>query len=115
MLKIGIIGFGLIGGSIARAIKARTKAEIYALSRSEKPLRDGVSSGILSGWSLDDFSIFGECNYIFVCTPVDIIPDYVEKLLPFISKDCIITDAGSTKYEIYKKMQTFKDIKFIAG
>lgn len=115
MLKIGIIGFGLIGGSIARALKSKAEVEIYAMSRSDGPLRDGVSAGVLSGWSQDDFSIFAECKYIFICTPVDLIPGYVEKLLPFISMDCIITDVGSTKYEIYRKMQAFKDIKFIAG
>ncbi len=115
MLKIGIIGFGLIGGSIARAIKARTEAEIYAMSRSEGPLKDGVSAGILTDWSQNDFSLFSECQYIFISTPVDLIPGYVEKLLPYISKNCIITDVGSTKYGIYKKMQQFKDVKFIAG
>ena len=115
MLKIGIIGFGLIGGSIARAVKSRAQADTVALSRSEGPLKDGVSQGVLSDYSLDDFSIFKDCKYIFICTPVDLIPQYVEKLLPFIGKDCIITDVGSTKYKIYKRMQAFKDIKFIAG
>ncbi|MBQ8942807.1 MAG: prephenate dehydrogenase [Firmicutes bacterium] len=115
MIKIGIIGFGLIGGSIARALKARADVETVAMSRSEAPLKDGVSEGVLAAYSLDDFSIFAGCKYIFVCTPVDKIPEYVEKLLPVIDKDCIITDVGSTKYGIYRSMQAFDGIKFIAG
>ena len=115
MTKIGIIGFGLIGGSIARALKAKAGFDIAALSRSARPLEAGAAEGILSAWSTDDMSIFKGCKYIFICTPVDLIPSYVERLLPVIDKDCIITDAGSTKYGIYKSMQAFKGLKFIAG
>lgn len=114
-MKIGILGFGLIGGSIAGALKSKTDIEIVAYSRSEQPLIDGKKCGILSEYSTTDLGIFKGCRFIFVCTPVDLIPEYVKKLSDEIGKDCIFTDVGSTKYEIYKQMEQLEDIKFIAG
>ncbi len=114
-MKIGILGFGLIGGSIAKALKNKTEVEIVAYSRSEQPLINGVNEGVLSGYSTTDIGIFNGCRYIFICTPVDRIPGYVEQLVKTVGKDCIFTDVGSTKYEIYKRMSQLHGIKFIAG
>lgn len=115
MKNIGIIGLGLIGGSIAKAIKASSEANIIAFNRSEQALIDAKNDGIVSEFSTTDMSIFKNCDIIFLCTPVDKIVAYVEKLKPFIKKDCIITDVGSTKNQICEKMKSFKDIAFIGG
>lgn len=115
MKKIGIIGLGLIGGSVAKAIKTRLNYDIVAFNRSEQSLIQAYNDGVISEYSTNDMSIFKACNIVFVCTAVDLIPQYVEKLLPYIDADCIITDVGSTKAEICKKMEQFKDIKFIGG
>lgn len=65
-IKVGFIGFGLIGGSIARALK-KSDSSIYMMvySRSINPLmqakEDGVIDEILS--SLNDR--LNECDFIF--------------------------------------------------
>lgn len=115
MKNIGIIGLGLIGGSIAKAIKATNDVNIVAFNRSEQSLIDAKNDGIISDYSTSDMSIFKACDIIFLCTPVDKIISYVERLKPYIKKDCIITDAGSTKNQICEKMKAFKDIAFIGG
>ena len=61
------------------------------------------------------FSLAAEKQDFTVIWTVADEPEYVEKLLPVIDKDCIITDVGSTKYGIYRSMQAFDGIKFIAG
>ncbi|MCD8158992.1 MAG: prephenate dehydrogenase/arogenate dehydrogenase family protein [Clostridiales bacterium] len=86
MKKAGILGFGLIGGSIALALKNRLNMSISAYSRSEKPLKEAYEQGILSEYSVTDLSVFSECDIIFVCTPVGKICDYVEQLIPIIKK-----------------------------
>lgn len=115
MKNIGIIGLGLIGGSIVRAIKEKTDIKIVATNRSEKSLADAKSDGIIDEYTLDDLSIFSDCDIVFICTPVDKISEYVRKLIPYIKPDCIITDVGSTKSNIYNKMNEFKNICFIGG
>ena len=116
MNKIGIIGLGLIGGSLAKCLKTRKKDLIItAMNRSEQSLIDAKADGVIDSYSLTDMSIFKDCDIVFVCTSVDKIPQYVERLLPYIKKDCIITDVGSTKKIIYDEMLKFKDINFIGG
>ena len=114
-MVIGIIGLGLIGGSIAKALKEKTNIEIVAMNRSEKSLIDAYNDGVIDKYSLTDMSIFKECDIIIVCTTVDTIPTYVSKLKPYIKKDCIITDVGSTKKKICDTLSNIKDICFIGG
>lgn len=115
MKNIGIIGLGLIGGSIAKAIKEKSDIRIVATNRSEKSLVDAKSDNVIDDYSLDDLSIFADCDIVFICTSVDKICDYVKKLIPYIKKDCIITDVGSTKKNICSIMSQFDNINFIGG
>ncbi len=42
--------------------------------------------------------------------------EYAEKLVPFVSKDCIVSDVGSTKLELYQKMKQYSDkFMYIGG
>lgn len=115
MKKAGILGFGLIGGSIALALKNRCNMEVFAFNRSEKPMADAYDKGVLSAYSTSDLGVFSDCDIIFLCTPVDKICTYAKALAPIIKKDCILTDAGSTKGEIYRSLAEIKDINYIGG
>ena len=46
-MVIGIIGLGLIGGSIAKALKEKTNIEIVAMNRSKKSLIDAYNDGVI--------------------------------------------------------------------
>ncbi len=106
--KVGIIGLGLIGGSIAKCLKNRLGVKtIAALNRNEDVLKDAYNEGVIDQYSTDDCSIFTGCDIVFICTPVSLITSYCEKLIPFIEKNCIITDVGSTKGKLYDNMKPF--------
>lgn len=114
-MVVGIIGLGLIGGSIAKALKEKTDVQIVAMNRSEQSLLDAYHDKVIDEYSISDMSIFKECDIVFICTTVDNIPEYVNKIKPFIKKDCIITDVGSTKKKICDNLSTIDDICFIGG
>ena len=94
-IKVGFIGFGLIGGSIARALK-KSDSSIYMMvySRSINPLmqakEDGVIDEILS--SLNDR--LNECDFIFLCAPVEYNESYLKDIAGLINENCIISDVG---------------------
>lgn len=115
MKTVGIIGLGLIGGSIAKGLKQRCNSNIVAMNRSEASLLQAYNDGVISEYSTDDFAIFKSCDIIFICTPVDKITGFVDRLLPIIKKDCIITDVGSTKKHICENMLNYKNVCFIGG
>lgn len=107
--NIGFIGFGLIGGSIAKALKYTTcKYTICAYNRyypNENPAlisayNDGAIDYIYN--SLEDFA---NCDIIFLCAPVLLNISYLEQLKSIIKDDCIITDVGSVKTEIHNEIE----------
>ena len=106
--KIGIIGLGLIGGSLAKAFRARTSIQtIVAFNRHEDVLIEAKKQHIIDDYATEITDIFSNCDIIFICTPVQKIMEYTKKLLPFVSKNCIVSDVGSTKGEICKNMSAF--------
>lgn len=102
-LNIGFIGFGLIGGSIAKAIKAaHPEYHIIVESRSREPLIAALNDKIIDDICTCTDDNFSKCDYIFLCTPVITITKYMSALKPFIKPGCIITDVGSVKGNIHK-------------
>ena len=69
--KLGFIGLGLIGGSIARAVR-RTMPEtvIVAYNRTRASLVQAMQDGVINLASDEIGSGFTDCDYIFLCMPV---------------------------------------------
>lgn len=101
-LTIGFIGLGLIGGSIAKAIKqAHPNYRIIATSRSFAPLTAAKEDGVVDIITDCLDNRFASCDFIFVCTPVITIGAYFEQLKTITGANCIITDVGSVKESVH--------------
>lgn len=121
-MRIGIIGLGLIGGSIAKTLKKVHAQNSYIIGYDTDSLSAALA---LEESAIDQVATaigadFANCNVIFICTPVSSIDLIVEKLLPFVSSDCILTDIGSTKNNVIKKVEALlasssKKAYFIGG
>lgn len=101
--KIGFIGLGLIGGSIAKAVRQYyPDYEILAFDMNKETLALAVQEGTIhiSCSSIDDN--FRDCAYIFLCAPVSYNAAYLEQLKELIGPDCILTDVGSVKTSIHE-------------
>ncbi len=117
-LNIGFLGFGLIGGSIARAIKAKypgTVIQVY--SRRKNPdLEKGQEEGIITNliYKIDEH--FSSCDIIFLCAPVLKNIEFLQLLQPFIRENCILTDVGSVKGNIHTAVKELgMERHFIGG
>ena len=80
MKTIGFIGFGLIGGSIAKSIrKAHPDYKLAAYSRTRSSLEQALEDHTIDEiWDQVDAS-FSSCDYVFLCTPVSFNADYSGK------------------------------------
>lgn len=100
--KIGIIGLGLIGGSLAKALKG--KCELLFGFDTHLPTLDLALATQTVDYASSDFSSLSEVDVLILATPVNTILDLIPILPSFIKHSCILTDLGSTKKSILEAM-----------
>ncbi len=102
--KVAIIGTGLIGGSIALAIKKKDLAlRIVGVSRHRNTLIWARKCRAIDNGS-QDLSIIRDADLVILATPVNTILNLAKEISNFIREDTIVTDVGSTKKEIVSKL-----------
>ncbi len=116
-VKIGFIGLGLIGGSIAKAVRRYyPDYEILAFDKNRETLALAIQEGTIhtSCSSIDDN--FRGCSYIFLCAPVSYNTAYLAQLKELVDEDCILTDVGSVKTSIHEEIISLgMEESFIGG
>lgn len=119
--KIGFIGFGLIGGSIARALKKINQnfclyAYDYHVNNPSTDLKAALSDGVLDFVTTTLEEGFPDCDLIYLCAPVLSNIKYLTILKPLLKPSCILTDVGSVKGNIHEAVEELKlEKQFIGG
>ncbi len=115
--KIGFVGLGLIGGSVAKAIRQYyPDYEIIAFDKNKETLALATQQSVIdvACTTIDDN--FANCNYIFLCAPVSYNTAYLKQLKHYLHEDCILTDVGSVKSSIHKEVIALDiESSFIGG
>ncbi len=112
--KVGIVGTGLMGGSIGLAIRHKHLAdEVIGISRRKKSIRYALRKGAIDRGS-QDLKIIRGCDAVILAMPVEIIVKMAPAISQWIGKDCLVTDVGSTKAEIVRTLSGIFP-KFIGG
>ena len=120
-VRVSIVGLGLIGGSIARALHERSKPgqwHVTAWSRSEGPLRQALADGAIdvAAASLEQ-AILGAELVILAAPPLtclDLIDQLGGPLRGALSEDCTVTDVASAKAQIVARAD-LGGLAFIGG
>lgn len=106
MITCGFIGLGLIGGSIARALKKnRTDIRILVCDPNEETRRLSLSAHVADAVFETPTCALSECDYLFLCAPVAFNDANLQTVLPLLNDGCILTDVGSVKTPIYRRVQ----------
>lgn len=104
--NIGFVGLGLIGGSVAKSIRRIfPNYNIIGYDNNLETLKLAVADGTLNAYTTDILNGIADCDYIFLCAPVHYNIEYLEILKSHIRPDCIISDVGSVKTDIYEGVQ----------
>lgn len=115
-LKIGFIGLGLIGGSIAKAIRQYyPESEIVAFDKNRESLALAAQEMVIDVAAAIIDDTFLHCDYIFLCTPVSYNNAYLKQLMPYLHEDCILTDVGSVKTSIHQEVISLDLEKYFIG
>lgn len=101
--KIGFIGLGLIGGSIAKTLKRLyPEKKLYATSGHLSTVTEAYEDHTIENDTQLSLEEIGGCDLIFLCTPVQQNIAYLEQLKPVLKEGAIITDVGSVKSDIHE-------------
>lgn len=99
--KIVIFGVGLIGGSVALALKkAGSTAQIVGVGRSTESLQTALDLGVIDIASNNIAQAVSDADLILIATPVAQTPVILSMIKPHLNANTVITDAGSTKSDV---------------
>lgn len=116
-LTCGFIGLGLIGGSIAKALKAALPStQIIAFDVNEKTLALALAEGTadITVSTIDES--FHACDYLFLCAPVSHNTENLSAIKKVLSPSCTLTDVGSVKTNIHEHVKAAGlSAQFIGG
>lgn len=99
--KIVIIGLGLIGGSLARALmKAGCGCEVVAVGRDSSVLQQALADGSITGFSSDARSACAGADIIVIAVPVLAIEPLLREIAPVLAPEAVITDVASVKQAV---------------
>ena len=116
-MKVGIIGLGLIGGSLGRTIVSRTKDEVYAFDISKKAMLDGK---LLSAYhhELNEQNI-GEMDILILSLYPNALEDALCEYCPKLKDGCIVMDCCGNKRRVVKQMKelskSYPTLEFISA
>ena len=105
-MKVGVIGIGLIGGSIARDLGGKGH-EVYGYDRLPVHEDIAISTGLIQS-SLPLEELCKTCDVIFVSIPVDLAVDVLSEVLDNIGWNSVVIDTGSTKASICHGLRNHK-------
>jgi arogenate dehydrogenase (NADP+) len=101
-MKVGIIGLGLIGGSLGLDLRSQGH-EVLGVSRRERTCEMAIARGAVDDAGTD-VTLMADTDVIFVCTPIAHIDTTVRELIPYISLETVVTDVGSVKASVVKDL-----------
>lgn len=99
--RLCIVGVGLIGGSLARALKrANIVAEVIGSGRDAEHLKKAQSLGVIDSYNTNITEAVKNCDMVVLAVPLGAMQLVLENIAPAMTKDLIITDVGSAKASV---------------
>jgi prephenate dehydrogenase len=120
-MRIAIIGLGLIGGSLGLALRKLKSQDpeltIIGIPRRSETLQQALELGAIDEGTIDHVKGTAEADLIFICTPINLILPIINEIAPGLKKGAVVTDVGSTKYEIISQAEKAmpKGVYFVGG
>ncbi|MDA8981386.1 prephenate dehydrogenase/arogenate dehydrogenase family protein [Candidatus Thioglobus sp.] len=99
--KITIIGVGLIGGSLAKAIKENNLAKVvFGFGRDLNRLEKAQKANVIDQFSTNLKDAINDSDIVIIATPVGSFQEILSEIKPFLTSKIVISDVGSTKTNI---------------
>ena len=98
-MTIGVVGLGLIGGSLAGAIKENTGHTVLSYDVSPQAMESAAETGKMDAPLTDE--TLGQCEVLFLCLYPQATVEYVKQNADRISEDCVVIDCCGVKRYVW--------------
>ncbi|MGB2973961.1 MAG: prephenate dehydrogenase/arogenate dehydrogenase family protein, partial [Candidatus Competibacter sp.] len=96
--RLCVIGVGLIGGSLARALRERGEVgEVIGSGRNEENLQAAVRLGVIDRYDTDPARAVVGADVVVVAVPLGAIEPVLRAIVPQLASSAVVTDVGSAK------------------
>lgn len=96
--RLCIVGVGLIGGSLARALRAAGEVgEVVGGGRGEDNLRAAVRLGVIDRYHTDLTQAVAGADVVMIAVPLGAMDAVLRVIVPHLAAEAVLTDAGSAK------------------
>jgi prephenate dehydrogenase len=114
---VGIVGLGLVGGSLARALHRRDPdRRIVGVDADEETLAAAASDGVLTDASAAPGEALQACEVVFICTPLGALDEILVRLGGFVAAKAVLTDVIGIKGPVEAAVrQRLPDACFVGG
>lgn len=104
--KIALVGVGLLGGSLALAIRERKLAQsVRGYVRRKSSIIECEQAGLSDFATLDLSDSVRDADLIILCTPLSQMSELTKRLAPALKKGAILTDVGSVKGSVVVELE----------
>lgn len=101
--QLTVIGVGLIGGSLARALRAANVVDkIIGCGRDEENLKKAVALGVIDEYHLEISGAVRGADLVVVAVPLGVMEGVFSAIKPVLEQDAIVTDVGSAKESVLR-------------
>lgn len=116
--QMTIIGVGLIGGSLARAARAKgLVGRLVGAGRRRENLEKALSLGVVDQIETDHVAAAAGADIVVLGTPVQAAVEVAQKILPAMKPGAILTDVGSVKAPFVRAVEAMDlgEVRFVGG
>jgi prephenate dehydrogenase len=101
--QVTIVGMGLMGGSLAGALRGQCRA-VVGVARRVTTVEAALTDGLVDWATTDVAEGVREADVVVLATPVRVIIRQLGEIGPLVPPGCLVMDLGSTKARIVKEM-----------
>jgi prephenate dehydrogenase len=101
--QVTIVGLGLMGGSLAGALRGQCRA-VVGVARRAETIATASSLGLIDWGTTDVAEGVGQTDVVVLATPVRVIMRQLAEIGPLVPEGCLLMDLGSTKAQIVEEM-----------
>ena len=116
--KLAVVGVGLIGGSLALALKeAGVVGHVVGIGRGLPNLETALRLGVVDSYTQDIAAGVAEADVVFLATPVQALGALAKQAMPHLKSGAILTDGGSVKQAVIDAIEPHlrDDVHFVPG